>query len=73
MEYSVDLSWFLTNSYTNNSVEPFSLISFIFRILSQKEKKKRKYYYRIYMIVSQVLSFPNYRSNAINKTYILIT
>lgn len=40
MEYSVDLSWFLTNSYTNNSVEPFSLISFIFRILSQKEKKK---------------------------------
>lgn len=71
MEYSVDLSWFLTNSYTNNSVEPFSLISFIFRILSQKEKKK--YYYRIYMIVSQVLSFPNYRSNAINKTYILIT
>lgn len=71
MEYSVDLSWFLTNSYTNNSVESFSLISFIFRILSQKEK--RKYYYRIYMIVSQVLSFPNYRSNAINKTYILIT
>lgn len=54
-------------------MEPFSLISFIFRILSQKEKKKRKYYYRIYMIVSQVSSFPNYRSNAINKTYILIT
>lgn len=71
MEYSVDLSWFLTNSYTNNSVEPFSLISFIFRILSQKEKKKENII--IEFIWSQVSSFPNYRSNAINKTYILIT
>lgn len=55
MEYSVDLSWFLTNSYTNNSVEPFSLISFIFRILSQKEKKKKILLSNLYDRVSSLI------------------
>lgn len=55
MEYSVDLSWFLTNSYTNNSMEPFSLISFIFRILSQKEKKKKILLSNLYDRVSSVI------------------
>lgn len=55
MEYSVDLSWFLTNSYTNNSVEPFSLISFIFWILSQKEKKKKILLSNLYDRVSSLI------------------
>lgn len=55
MEYSVDLSWFLTNSYTNNSVESFSLISFIFRILSQKEKKKKILLSNLYDRVSSLI------------------
>lgn len=55
MEYSVDLSWFLTNSYTNNSVEPFSLISFIFRILSQKEKKKKILLSNLYDRISSLI------------------